>query len=90
MPTLATRVAPPGVLRACSAGGVLIYAGTGVADILLGGNFLDYSQFDPAQPAAGQHYGILAIEFGVGLTVATTLSLIFFALAGRRKSEDIN
>ena len=85
----ATRVAPPGVLRACSAGGVLIYAGTGVADQLLGGNFLDYSRFSPASPADGQHYGILAIEFGVGLTVAATLTLIFFALAGRRQSEDI-
>ncbi|MDH4072366.1 MAG: Na(+)/H(+) antiporter subunit B [Gammaproteobacteria bacterium] len=86
----ATRVAPPGVLRACSAGGVLIYAGTGVANLLLGGNFLDYSQFSPEQPASGQHYGILVIEFGVGLTVAATLSLIFFALAGRRRSEDLN
>ena len=85
----AIRVAPPGVLRACSASGVLIYAGTGVADQLLGGNFLDYSRFSPADPAAGQHYGVLAIEFGVGLTVATTLVLIFFALAGRRQSEDL-
>ena len=46
----ATRVAPPGVLRACSAGGVLIYAGTGVANLLLGGNFLDYSNSAPSNP----------------------------------------
>ena len=85
----AAQVAPPGVLRACSAGGVLIYAGTGVAAELLGGNFLDYSRFQPDIPATGEHYGILAIEFGVGLTVASTLMLIFFALAGRRLSEDL-
>ena len=86
----ATRVAPPGVLRTCSAAGVLIYAGVGVADVLLGANFLDYSIFTPERPADGQHYGILAIEFGVGLTVASTLTLIFFALAGRRQAEDLD
>ena len=86
----AVQVAPPGVLRACSAGGVLIYAGTGVAAQLLGGNFLDYSRFMPNDTPTGEHYGILAIELGVGLTVATTLMLIFFALAGRRQSEDLD
>ena len=44
----------------------------------------------PDDTATGEHYGILAIEFGVGLTVATTLMLIFFALAGRRQSEDLD
>ena len=86
----AIEVAPPAVLRVCSAGGVLIYGGTGVANLLLGGNFLDYSRFKPEATATGEHYGILAIEFGVGLTVATTLTLIFFALAGRRQSEDLD
>lgn len=86
----AVQVAPPDALRICSAGGVLIYAGTGVAAQLLGGNFLDYSRFKPDAPATGEHYGILAIEFGVGLTVAATLMLIFFALAGRRQSEDLD
>jgi multicomponent Na+:H+ antiporter subunit B len=83
----ATRVAPRGVLRACSAGGVLIYAGTGVVNMLLGGDFLDYGSLSPEHPAHGEHYGILAVELGVGLTVASTLILIFFALAGRRESE---
>ena len=86
----AIRVAPPGVLRACSAAGVLIYGGTGVANLMLGGTFLDYSSFTPEHASHGQHYGILAVEFGVGLTVASTLTLIFFALAGRRQSEDFD
>ena len=83
----AMRVAPLGALRLCSAGGVLIYAGTGILNLLLGGDFLDYGSFTPEHPAHGEHYGILAIELGVGLTVASTLTLIFFVLAGRRKSE---
>lgn len=37
------RVAPPQVVEKLIALGLLIYAGTGVACMLLGGNFLDYS-----------------------------------------------
>ena len=36
------RVAPPAVIEFLIALGVLVYAGTGVACMLLGGNFLDY------------------------------------------------
>ncbi|MDX1405386.1 MAG: Na(+)/H(+) antiporter subunit B [Woeseiaceae bacterium] len=83
----AARVAPPGVLRMLSLAGVLIYACTGVADQLLGGDFLEYGIFTPAHPADGQHYGILLVEFGVGVTVSSTMVLIFFALAGRGRSD---
>ena len=37
------RVAPPSVIEKLIAIGLLIYAGTGVACMLLGGNFLDYN-----------------------------------------------
>jgi multicomponent Na+:H+ antiporter subunit B len=84
----ATRVAPRRVLQVCSAAGVLIYGGTGVANLLLGGSFLDYGTFVPHHPEHGQHYGILAVEFGVGLTVSSTLTLIFFAFAGRREDDN--
>jgi hypothetical protein len=33
-------------------------------------------------PAKGQHYGILIVEFGVGLTVASTILGLFMAFAG--------
>lgn len=84
----AARATPPGALRVCSAAGVLVYAGTGVANMLLGGDFLDYGVFAPEHPSHGEHYGILAVEFGVGLTVASTLLLIFFNFAGRSESEE--
>jgi len=83
----AERVAPPGVLRLLSALGVLIYGGTGVANLLLGGNFLSYGSFTPEHPEHGQHYGILLVEFGVGMTVASIMTLIFLALAGRGRPE---
>ena len=65
------RVAPRRVLEVLFAGGVLLYAGVGVAALLMGGNYLDYSALSH-DPEHGQHLGIMLIEFGVGTTVAAT------------------
>lgn len=70
------------LVRALMALGVLIYAGVGVVTLVLGGNFLDYNVL-ASDPTAGQHMGILLIEFGVGLTVAAVMVVVFFAFAGR-------
>lgn len=78
------RVAPLRVLQVGGAIGVLIYAGTGVAGILLGGQFLDYGVLDPHDPAHGQHLGIMFVEAGVGLAVASVITAIFLSFAGRR------
>lgn len=76
----AERILPVGILRAGISGGVLLYAGVGVAGLLLGGNFLDYNvlQHDPVH---GQHLGITLIEFGVGTTVACVMITIFYTFA---------
>ncbi len=84
--TQARRVAPAGVIRTTLALGVLLYAGTGVAGLLLGGNYLNYSVLAQNQ-VAGQHLGILIIEFGVGMTVASAMITIFFIFAGRDRDE---
>ena len=70
------------VLRVGFALGLLIFAGVGVAGLLLGGNYLDYSVL-ASDPVKGQHLGILLIEFGVGLTVASVMISIFYYFAGR-------
>ena len=80
----AQRVAPPGVVRVLVALGVLIFAGVGVVDLILGGNYLDYNVM-AADPVAGQHIGIIAVELGVGITVAAVMMTIFFAFAGRER-----
>ncbi len=80
----AQRVAPPDVVRVLVALGVLIFAGVGFVDLLLGGNYLDYDVM-AADPVAGQHYGILLVELGVGVTVAAVMMTIFFAFAGRER-----
>ena len=73
---------PVNLIRVLAAAGVLIYGGTGVAAMLLGGNFLDYDVL-AADPVHGQHYGILIIELGVGVTVSAVMLGIFFAFLTR-------
>ncbi len=80
----AQRVAPPDVIRVLVALGVLIFAGVGVLNLLQGGNYLDYDVM-AADPVAGQHYGILLVELGVGVTVAAVMMTVFFAFAGRER-----
>jgi multicomponent Na+:H+ antiporter subunit B len=83
----ARRAVSPRLLRATAALGVLIYAGTGVYAMLAGGNFLDYD-FLAHDAVHGQHYGLLLVEFGVGLTVVSTITLIFYVFAGRGRRGD--
>lgn len=74
------KVVPLSLLRIVSALGLLLYIGTGVAGIVLGGNFLDYNVL-AADPVAGQHLGILLIELGVGSTVAAVMLMMFYVFA---------
>jgi multicomponent Na+:H+ antiporter subunit B len=79
----ARRVVPPLIVLRGMPLGVLIYAGTGLATLALGGGFLDYDFIHPADPPHGQHLGILIVELGVGVTVACTMISLFYAFAGR-------
>lgn len=81
----AERIIPTVLLQILASLGVLLYIGTGVVTLLLGGKFLDYSVLAD-QATAGQHLGILLIELGVGITVAAVMILIFFSFAGRGRT----
>jgi len=65
----------PGVVHAGAALGLLLYAGVGLAGIFLGGRFLDYDTLGDH----GQHLGILLVEAGVGVTVASVMITIFYS-----------
>jgi len=78
----ALRVLSPYVLVGLAVGGALLYLGVGIACMLLGGAFLDYSVL-AADPVKGQQMGIIVIELGVGLAVTGTLLSIFHAFAAR-------
>ena len=80
----ARRMVPDGLVEAMVGLGVLLYAGVGVAGIVLGGNFLDYFVLD-ADPVAGQHRGVFWVEAGVGITVSGVMLKIFYMFAGRRR-----
>ena len=77
------QVLPSWVVHKLVAAGVLIYAGTGVFSMMMGYDFLDYDALDPAHPVSGQHWGLLLVEFGVGVTVTGVMIAIFYAFAGR-------
>ena len=82
----ALKLIPERALLVCASFGVLLYTGVGVASMLMGGNFLNYSVL-ATTPLAGQHIGIIVIELGVGITVASVMILLFFSFARRVAPE---
>ena len=73
---------PQTALIALMVGGAQLYASVGLAGMLLGSNFLDYSVLSD-NPVSGQQTGILLIEAGVGMAVTGVLLSIFHAFAAR-------
>ncbi|MDN3637977.1 Na(+)/H(+) antiporter subunit B [Simiduia curdlanivorans] len=78
----ARRIISHSIIKITAALGVLLYGSVGIVSFIKGGNFLDYSVL-ATNPIAGQHLGILLIEFGVGCTVASVMLIIFYNFADR-------
>ncbi len=76
-------VLSPTTLRFLMASGVLLYAGTGLVTMLLGGDLLDYNVL-AHDPLHGQHWGIFAVELGVGITVTAVMVTMFYGFASKR------
>ncbi len=81
------RIVPDYFIHRLVALGVLLYAGTGFATMFLGANFLDYNVL-AHKAYQGQHWGILAVELGVGITVFAVMLTIYYAFAGRPPNLD--
>ena len=79
----AQAVFPPWLVHKLVALGVLIYGGTGLVSLLLGYEYLNYGAFSPHHPEHGQHWGILIVELGVGITVTGVMVAIYYAFAAR-------
>ena len=74
------------ICMALAAGGVLLYLATGVAGMIGGSTFLDYSVLPlPVSPVRARYFGILFIETGVAIGVAATLVLLFARLADTKR-----
>ncbi|NRB28889.1 MAG: hypothetical protein HRU37_14565 [Roseibacillus sp.] len=90
----AERVAPPRIVEIGAALGVLLFAGTGLVNVLQGGMFLEYPTLGAhaGEPMTsehithGLHRGLLLIEAGVGITVACSILMIFYQFAGRSRA----
>lgn len=70
--------------------GVIIYAGTGVLCLVLGGEYLDYSRLHKIlflDPIEARSMGIFGIEVGVGITVMAVMISIFLNLASEGEHE---
>ncbi|MGD9388242.1 MAG: DUF4040 domain-containing protein [Gammaproteobacteria bacterium] len=89
----ARRIIPPPLLEKLPAVGVLIFGGVGLLTMLLGGNYLAYNVLAES-PQKAQQTGIILVELGVGVTVASVMLLLYFTFAergrGRRLDEDGN
>ena len=82
----ARRVINQSFIQLIAAVGVLLYGCVGVVSLLNGGNFFDYNVLS-SDPIAGQHMGILLIEWGIGCTVASVMVIFFFNFAGRHEDQ---
>ena len=80
--TAAQRVVSPNVVEIMVPLGVFVFAGVGVVAMIFGGEYLNYSVL-AHDPVRGQHLGILLVEIGVFITVAGTITAIFYTFAGR-------
>ncbi len=78
------RVMPNRLPIPLAALGALIYAGTGLAAMVWGGSYLDYSYLPLPllDPAMLRNVGILMIELGVTICVMSTLISIYDNLLG--------
>lgn len=80
----AYKIAPPRLVEALMPLGVACYAGTGIAGILMGGNYLEYNVLS-GNPVSGQGLGVLGIEIGVVTTVASVMLQFYYSFAARAR-----
>ncbi|MBF0250584.1 MAG: Na(+)/H(+) antiporter subunit B [Alphaproteobacteria bacterium] len=78
---IARKAIPAWASRTLLASGVLLFGGTGLWAMALGGEFLNHSVLSDTA-LHGQHLGIFLVELGVGMTVTGAMITIFYTFAG--------
>jgi multicomponent Na+:H+ antiporter subunit B len=76
------KIFPPQMGLILGAIGLIIYAGTGLVCVIMGGNFLDYSflPIDVSIPER-RYWGIFSVDIGIALGVFGVLLSIFDSLS---------
>lgn len=82
----ALKAIPQTALTILMCSGALLYTLVGIAGLVNGGYFLDYSVL-AEDSVVGQQMGIILIEAGVGMTVTGVLLKIFHAFVSRGQSQ---
>jgi multicomponent Na+:H+ antiporter subunit B len=76
------KIFPPQMGLILGAIGLIIYAGTGLTALIMGGNFLDYSFLPLSVPIPERRYwGIFSVDIGIALGVFGVLLSIFDSLS---------
>ena len=81
----AQRVVPREFAAALVPLGVLLYSLTGAFSFFRGMNYMDYAALDLHDFKHAHHLGIILVEAGVIITVAGTMTAIFYAFVERRR-----
>ncbi|MEO0442938.1 MAG: Na(+)/H(+) antiporter subunit B [Pseudomonadota bacterium] len=74
-------------LRLIMSLGLLLYAGVGLSSLFLGGEYLNYSVL-ASDSVTGQHWGILLVELGVGMTVSAVMISLFYCFSSKRNTNN--
>lgn len=83
------RRVPARVTDTAMAIGVLMYAGTGLHNMLGGGAFLDYTILGPDDPGGAEALGMTLVEYGVGITVCSVMITVYTQIC-ERSPDDVN
>jgi multicomponent Na+:H+ antiporter subunit B len=78
----AKKIAPQAIVERMVPLGALIYASVGIPAMFKGKNYLDYGVLSH-DSARGHEFGIILVELGVLVTVASTMVAIFYAFTER-------
>ncbi len=74
-----------------SSSGVLLYAGTGLLCLLLGGEYLNYSALAGllgVDPIMARSHGILIVEVGVGMAVMAVMVSLYYILSSAGRFDE--
>ena len=71
------KIIPRRLTDAMAGLGVLIYTGVGLFGIFGGYNFLDYTPLRLTGADAAESWGMTLVEYGVGITVAAVMVIVF-------------
>jgi len=82
----AQKLVPEKLMRMLAALGALIFVSVGFVTLFQGGQFLEYNVLSK-EATAGQFWGIMLVEAGIGLTVTSVMIALFYTFVQYEPEE---